>query len=224
MNDRKRLAAEKAVELVQDGMKVGLGTGSTAYFAIEAIGRLVKGGYRILAVPTSVASEKQARELGIPLATLEEAGTLDITIDGADEVDGNLDLIKGMGGALLREKIVAHSTRMEVIIVDDSKIVRTLGTKFPLPVEVVPFSHGRTRSYMEELGCRAEMRGGDAPFVTDNGNYIYHLHFERGIKDPYELQRRLKEIPGVVETGLFLKMAKKVIVASDSGIRVMERV
>jgi ribose 5-phosphate isomerase A len=224
MSERKRLAAEKAVELVQDGMKVGLGTGSTAFFAIEAIGRLVKDGYRILAVPTSVASERQARELGIPLATLEEAGTLDITIDGADEVDGNLDLVKGMGGALLREKIVAYSTRMEVIVVDDSKIVSKLGTKFPLPVEVVPFSHGRTKTFMEELGCRAELRGGGTPFITDNGNYIYHLHFERGIKDPAELQNRLKEIPGVVETGLFLNMAKKVIVASESGIRVMERV
>lgn len=224
MSEKKRQAAEKAVELVRNGMKVGLGTGSTAYFAIEAIGRLVKDGHRILAVPTSVASERQARELGIPLATLEEAGTLDITIDGADEVDGNLDLIKGMGGALLREKIVAYSTRVEVIVVDDSKIVTRLGTKFPLPVEVVPFSHGRTKMFLEGLGCRAELRGGEAPFITDNGNYIYHLHFEGGIDDPYELQKRLKEIPGVVETGLFLKMAKKVFVASDHGIRVMERV
>lgn len=224
MSDKKRLAAEKAVELVQDGMKVGLGTGSTAYFAIEAIGRLVRDGYTILAVPTSLASEKQARELKIPLATLEEAGTLDLTIDGADEVDGNLDLIKGMGGALLREKIVAYSTRQQVIVVDDSKMVHHLGTKFPLPVEVIQFSHGRTRMFMEELGCRAELRGGDKPFITDNGNYIYHLHFEHGIRDPYELQRRLKEIPGVVETGLFLKMAKKVIIASEEGIRTIERV
>ena len=218
------MAAEKAVEFVQDGMKIGLGTGSTAAFAIDAIGRLVKDGYDILAVPTSIASEKQARDLGIPLTTLEEAGTLDITIDGADEVDGNLDLIKGMGGALLREKIVAYSTRQEIIIVDDSKVVRELGTKFPLPVEVVQFSHGRTRMFMEELGCRAELRGGATPFVTDNGNYIYHLHFERGIRDPYELQRKLDDIPGVVETGLFLKMAKKVVVASENEIRVMERV
>jgi len=224
MSERKRLAAEKAVEFVQDGMKIGLGTGSTAAFAIDAIGRLVKDGYDILAVPTSIASEKQARDLGIPLTTLEEAGTLDITIDGADEVDGNLDLIKGMGGALLREKIVAYSTRQEIIIVDDSKVVRELGTKFPLPVEVVQFSHGRTRMFMEELGCRAELRGGATPFVTDNGNYIYHLHFERGIRDPYELQRKLDDIPGVVETGLFLKMAKKVVVASENEIRVMERV
>ncbi len=224
MNEKKKLAAEKAVELVQDGMKVGLGTGSTAYFAIEAIGRLVRNGYNLLAVPTSLASEKQARELGIPLATLEEAGTLDITIDGADEVDGNLDLIKGMGGALLREKIVAYSTRVQVIVVDDSKIVSKLGTKFPLPVEVVPFAHARTKTYLEELGCRAELRGGGTPFITDNGNHIYHLHFERGIKDPYELQKKLKEIPGVVETGLFLNLAKKVIVASDSGTWVMERV
>jgi len=224
MSDKKRSAAEKAVELVQDGMKVGLGTGSTAYFAIEAIGRLVKDGYHLTAVPTSIASEKQARELNISLATLEEVGTLDMTIDGADEVDGNLDLVKGMGGALLREKIVAHSTRALVIVVDDSKLVRELGTKFPLPVEVVQFSHGRTRFYIEELGCKAELLGGSEPFITDNGNYIYHLHFERGIRDPYELQKKLKDIPGVVETGLFLKMTKKVIVASDQGIRMMERV
>jgi len=139
-------------------------------------------------------------------------------------VDGNLDLIKGMGGALLREKIVAYSTRQQVIVVDDSKMVHNLGTKFPLPVEVVPFSHGRTRMFMEELGCRPELRGGGAPFITDNGNYIYHLHFERGIRDAYELQRKLKDIPGVVETGLFLKMAKKVIIASEEGIRTIERV
>ncbi|NLX47234.1 MAG: ribose-5-phosphate isomerase RpiA [Euryarchaeota archaeon] len=223
MSDRKRMAAERAVELVEDGMKVGLGTGSTAYYAIEAIGRLVRNGYKIVAVPTSLASERQARDLEIPLATLEEVGTLDITIDGADEVDRDLDLIKGMGGALLREKIVAHSTLQEIIVVDDSKVVQTLGTKFPLPVEVVPFSHGRTRYYMELLGCRAELRGGSEPFITDNGNLIYHLHFESGIEDPYDLQRKLKDIPGVVETGLFLKMAKKVVVAFDSGIRVMER-
>ncbi|MBN1109533.1 MAG: ribose-5-phosphate isomerase RpiA [Methanomassiliicoccales archaeon] len=223
MDDIKRMAAEKAVEMVRDGMKVGLGTGSTAYFAIEGIGRLVKEGYRLLAVPTSLASERQARELGIPLATLEETGTLDITIDGADEVNGDLDLIKGLGGALLREKIVAYSTRMQVIVVDDSKLVRELGTKVPLPVEVVRFSHGRTSMYMEDLGCRTELRGGDNPFVTDNGNFIYHLHFERGIRDPYELQSRLKQIPGVVETGLFLKMAEKVVVASLDGVRVMEK-
>lgn len=223
MSDKKRLAAEKAVELVQDGMRVGLGTGSTAYFAIEAIGRLVQRGYEILAVPTSVASENHARALGIPLATLEEVGTLDITIDGADEVDPNLDLIKGMGGALLREKIVAYSTRTEVIVVDDSKLVPRLGSRFPLPVEVVPFSHGRIRSYMEELGCRADLRGGNGPFITDNGNLIYDLRFDKGISDPHALQSKLKEIPGVVETGLFLNMAKKVIVASGEGIRVMER-
>jgi ribose 5-phosphate isomerase A len=223
MDDIKRMAAEKAVEMVRDGMKVGLGTGSTAYFAIEGIGRLVKEGYRLLAVPTSLASERQARELGIPLATLEETGTLDITIDGADEVNGDLDLIKGLGGALLREKIVAYSTRMQVIVVDDSKLVRELGTKVPLPVEVVRFSHGRTSMYMEDLGCRTELRGGEHPFVTDNGNFIYHLHFERGIRDPHELQSRLKDIPGVVETGLFLKMAEKVVVASRDGVRVMEK-
>lgn len=222
MSEKKRIAAERAVELVQDGMVLGLGTGSTTYFAVEAIGRLVRQGWDLKGVPTSKATEDQARGLGIPLLTLDEVDSIDLTIDGADEVDGNLDLIKGMGAALLREKMVAYISKQEIIIVDDSKLVDALGTRSPLPVEVVQFGHERTRRHLEALGCRPELRGGTEPTITDNGNYIYNCRFAR-IDDPRNLELRLKQIPGVVETGLFLGMATKVVVAADSGIRIIER-
>ncbi|OPY33213.1 MAG: Ribose-5-phosphate isomerase A [Methanomassiliicoccales archaeon PtaU1.Bin124] len=222
MSEKKRLAAERAVEFVQDGMVLGLGTGSTTYFAVEAIGRLVKQGWDLKGVPTSSATEEQARKLGIPLLRLDEVETIDLTIDGADEVDRGLDLIKGMGAALLREKMVAYISKQEVIIVDDSKIVKMLGTKSPLPIEVVQFGHERTRRHLEALGCRPELRGGGSPTITDNGNLIYNCRFE-SIPDPKGLETRLKRIPGVVETGLFLGMATKVVVAGENGIKIMER-
>ena len=222
MSELKRQAAEKAVGYVKDGMVVGLGTGSTAYFAVEAIGRLVQQGHTLKGVPTSKATEDQARKCGIPLLELDQVDRIDITIDGADEVDGRMDLIKGLGGALLREKMVAYISNQQVIVVDDSKLVSKLGQKAPLPVEVVQFGHKRTGKHLESLGCRAELRGGQTPFVTDNGNLIYHCRFEC-IDDPYELELQLKQIPGVVETGLFLRLATKVVVAGERGIEVRER-
>ena len=160
MSDKKRRAAQKAVEFVEDGMTLGLGTGSTTKYAVEEIGKLVQKGYHLVGVPTSLETERQARSLGIPLATLDEVKELDLTIDGADEVDPQFRLIKGLGGALLREKIVAYHSRQEIIIVDESKIVEQLGTRVPLPVEVATFSHGRTKDAIEELGCTATLRWG----------------------------------------------------------------
>jgi ribose 5-phosphate isomerase A len=222
MSDKKRLAAERAVGYVKDGMVLGLGTGSTAYYAVEAVGRLVREGHDLRGVPTSKATEEQARRCGIPLLELDEVERIDLTIDGADEVDGRMDLIKGLGGALLREKMVAYVSDQVVIVVDETKLVSKLGQKGPLPVEVVPFGHERTGRHLGSLGCRAELRGGLEPFVTDNGNLIFHCHFDC-IDDPYELELQLKQIPGVVESGLFLRTATKVVVANERGIDVKER-
>jgi ribose 5-phosphate isomerase A len=222
MSDLKRRAAEKAVGFVEDGMTLGLGTGSTTFFAIEAIGSLVKKGYHLRGVPTSKASEDLARKCGIPLTTLDEAGTIDLTIDGADEVDGDLNLIKGMGGALLREKIVAYASKQEIIIVDEAKLVKKLGTRSPLPVEVTCFGHAVTARNLRSLGCVPELKGGNGPFVTDNGNYIYNCRFE-SIDDPALLERSLKKIPGVVETGLFLGMTTKAVVAYPDRTMVLEK-
>ena len=188
-------------------MNVGLGTGSTAYFAIKRIGELVAGGYDLTCVATSVQSENLARECGIKVVDLDEIDHLDVTIDGADEVDPKMQLIKGLGGALLREKIVAAATVKEVIIADESKIVEKLGTKAPLPVEVLRFGHKHTKFALEHQGCKAELRMRDGePFVTDGGNYIYDCRFE-GIDNPFFLESRIDVIPGVVENGLFLNTA-----------------
>jgi ribose 5-phosphate isomerase A len=222
MSDKKKAAAEKAVEMVKDGMIVGLGTGSTAQYAIEAVGRKVAAGMKIRAVATSVNTEREAAKAGIPVIDLGEAGIVDITIDGADEVDPAMDLVKGMGGALLREKMVAYYSKQEVIMVDDSKIVQRLGTKSPLPIEVTAFGHRRTRDSLRELGCEPALKGGDKPFLTDNGNVIYNCAFQ-GIEDAYTLEDALHRVPGVVETGLFLGLATKVVVAGDKGVEVLER-
>ncbi|KQM12758.1 ribose 5-phosphate isomerase [Methanomassiliicoccales archaeon RumEn M1] len=222
MNETKKRAARKAVEYVEDGMVLGLGTGSTTRYAVEEIGRLVREGYELVGVPTSLETERQARSLGIPISTLEEVKRLDLTIDGADEVDPQFQLIKGLGGALLREKIVAYHSRQEIIIVDSSKIVQKLGVRTPLPVEVTPFSHGRTKEAIEELGCTAVLRGGETPFVTDNGNYIYDCKFN-GIEDAERLEVDLDSIPGVVESGLFLGLASRVVIGTEEGVEVRER-
>lgn len=218
----KQLAAEKAVEYVQDGMRVGLGTGSTAYWAIEKIGQRVKEGLRITAVATSLASEEQARGLGIPLVSFADIDSLDLTIDGADELDGQLQLIKGGGGALLREKIVAAGSTRMIVVADESKKVDTLG-QFPLPVEIVPFAWEWTLAELIKLGCAAELRQGkDGLYVTDNGNYIADCRFGAITSAP-ALQQALREIPGMVEHGLFLGIASLAIVGhSDGRIEILE--
>lgn len=212
----KQLAAEKAVEYVQDGMKVGLGTGSTAYWAIRKLGERVQQGLKITAVATSRASEDQARELGIPLVAFGDIDSLDLTIDGADELDGDLQLIKGGGGALLREKIVAMGSTRMIVVADESKAVQTLG-KFPLPVEIVPFAWEWTVAKLAKLGCNPELRrSGDELYKTDNGNYIADCRFEVIASAP-ELALSLQGISGVVDHGLFIGIASMAIIGKNDG-------
>lgn len=214
----KKIVAEKAVDdYVKDGMNVGLGTGSTAYYAIKRVGELVAKGYNLTCVATSVQSEDLAKECGIKVVDIDEVEYLDVTIDGADEVDPDMQLIKGLGGALLREKIVASSSAREVIIVDESKKVEILGTKAPLPVEVLKFGHLKTKQALEKRGCKAELRMKDGkPFITDSGNYIYDCRFD-SIGYPFALESKIDCIPGVVENGLFLNIASTVLIASADG-------
>lgn len=220
--EAKRRAAEKAVEWIKDGMIVGLGTGSTAYWAICKIGERVQQGLEIKAVASSKVTEQVAREVGIPLITLDEAGTIDLTIDGADEVDRDYNLIKGGGGALLREKILAYNSQTFLVVVDENKLVGTLG-RYPLPVEVVPFASGQTLRHLGDLGSSAALRKeDDALFTTDNGNYIVDCRFEQ-IPDPAALDIIIRTIPGVVETGLFVhNMVSHVVVGyHDGDVQVM---
>ena len=222
-NAMKKLVAREAVDrYVKDGMAVGLGTGSTAKFMIERIGELVAEGWDLTCTATSFQSEELARSLGIKIVELDEIGTLNVTIDGADEVDPNMQLIKGLGGALLREKIVAAATEKEIIIADESKLVEKLGTKAPLPVEVLRFGHKHTKFALEQQGCKAELRIRDGePIVTDSGNYIYDCKFE-AIEKPFCLESRIDVIPGVVENGLFLNTAYDVLISKpDGGIESM---
>jgi ribose 5-phosphate isomerase A len=214
--EAKKAAAELAITEIQDGMIVGLGTGSTAYWAIQGLGARVQNGLRIQAVATSEASEKLAKELGIPLIPFADISEIDVTIDGADEVDPDWHLIKGGGGALLREKIVAFSSKKLIIVVDESKVVAQLGA-FPLPVEVVKFGYELTIRKLRALGCEPKVRVADnQPFVTDNGNCIIDCQFA-SIPSPAELHQAINGIPGVVENGLFIGMARKVIVGYKDG-------
>ena len=217
----KRLAAAEAVKLVEKGMIVGLGTGSTARYAIEMIGeRLQDGRLRdIVGIPTSSGSGRLARQLDIPLSTLQEHPVIDLTIDGADEVGPDLALIKGQGGALLYEKIVARASRHLVIIVDDSKLVTVLGGRSPLAVEVVRFGWGTYLAPLSALGCDPIRRmQGAEPYLTDEGNYIVDCHFTH-IDDPVRMECELNLIPGVIENGIFNGLASLVYVASESGVR-----
>jgi len=218
----KQLAAEKAVEYVEDGMKVGLGTGSTAYWAIRKLGERVSEGLKITAVATSHASEEQARELGIPLVAFGDIDSLDLTIDGADELDSSLQLIKGGGGALLREKIVASNSTRMIVIADEGKVVNTLG-KFPLPVEIVPFAWEWTVAELAKLGCQPELRrSGEELYKTDNGNYIADCRFE-AIEAAPKLALTIQNIPGVVDHGLFIGIAAMAIVGKlDGTIEIIE--
>jgi ribose 5-phosphate isomerase A len=211
----KRAAAVRAVDLVRSGMALGLGTGSTAKLAVDEIARrLADGRLRdLVGVPTSEATERQARALGIPLSTLEQRPALDLTIDGADEVDPAGRLIKGGGGALLREKIVATASRRLAVVVDRSKLVDRLGDRFPLPVEVTPFGWTTHVAAIRAMGGEPVLRSRDgAPYRTDGGNYILDVRFAGGIDDPERVGAELKARVGVVETGLFLGFAPEVIV------------
>ncbi|MBY3620477.1 ribose-5-phosphate isomerase RpiA [Acinetobacter sp. CUI P1] len=218
----KQLAAEKAVEYVEDGMKVGLGTGSTAYWAIRKLGERVSEGLKITAVATSRASEEQARELGIPLVAFGDIDSLDLTIDGADELDSSLQLIKGGGGALLREKIVASNSTRMIVIADEGKVVDMLG-KFPLPVEIIPFAWEWTVAELAKLGCQPELRrSGEELYKTDNGNYIADCRFE-AIEAAPKLALTIQSIPGVVDHGLFIGIAAMAIVGKhDGSIEIIE--
>ena len=223
----KRAAAEKAVALIEDGMKLGLGTGSTARHVLEVIAeRRKRGELRdIMGVPTSRATQDHAQSLGIPMTTLDQNPHLDLAIDGADEVDPELNLIKGLGGALLWEKIVASAADRLVIVADESKLVQRLGDRAPVPVEVVPFAYQVHMPFMEELGAKPRLRmtEGGTPFVSDGGHYIIDCYFENGISDPWRLEAELKHRPGVVDTGLFLDMAESIVVAAEAGINVLAR-
>ncbi|MGA3004596.1 MAG: ribose-5-phosphate isomerase RpiA [Acetobacteraceae bacterium] len=216
----KREAAEAAIALVQDGMVVGLGTGSTAIFAIEALARRHRQGLRFLGLPTSERTAAQASATGIPLTSFAADRNIDLTIDGADEVEvGTLNLIKGLGGALLREKIVAAASRRLAIIVDDSKLVDRLGTHVPVPVEVVEFGLQPTWAALEALGATAKLRLSQTgkPFVTDGGNRILDCNFGP-IVDPARLEERIRRIVGVVECGLFINRADWVFVGDAAGV------
>jgi ribose 5-phosphate isomerase A len=219
----KQMAGEKATEFVESGMSVGLGTGSTVYWTITRIGQMVKEGLKIRGLPTSKRTEELAIKLGIPLITFAEVeDELDLTIDGADEISPSLDLIKGGGGALLREKLVAAASRRLIIVADSSKRVSALGT-FPMPVEIVPFAWEVTTRRIAALNCAATLRLSDyKPYVTDNGNYIVDCACGV-IDDPYSLDRELKLLPGVVETGLFVGMADVAVVAGEDRIELIER-
>ncbi len=219
----KQLAGEKAAEYVKDGMIVGLGTGSTTYYAIKKIGARVEEGLEIIGIPTSIQTEKIAMEWRIPLSNLREHPAIDVTLDGADEMDPNLDLIKGMGGALLREKIVANASKKEIIVIDPTKLVDKLGTKSPLPVEVSAFGWNKCKEALEGLGGIPELRLKDGePFQTDNGNFVIDCRFD-GIEDPIWLESTINNIPGVMENGLFLRLASLVIIGTESGVKLLER-
>jgi ribose 5-phosphate isomerase A len=225
----KQQAAERALDYLRDGMRVGLGTGSTAAKFVDLVGARVKAGLRIIGVPTSEATRSQAERLGIPLSTLDETPFLDLTVDGADELDGELRLIKGGGGALLREKIVATASERMIVIADASKRVERLGA-YPLPVEVVRFGVAATRNMVEVLAAEAGCEGSvllrlgneGGPFLTDCGNFILDCAFGR-IMEPEALDEALKLVPGVVENGLFLGIADVAVVAGPDGVHVFER-
>lgn len=223
----KAVAGARAAEAVSPGMMVGLGTGSTVAFFLDALGRRVRNGELpgMIGAPTSLATERIATDLGIPLATLEALGSLDLTVDGADEVDPDLNLIKGLGGALLREKMVAQATEHVLIIADERKVVDRLGTRSPLPVEVIPFAWESHLPFLRDLGAEVELRREEdgEVFYTDNGNHILHCAFPDGIVDPEALEFTLAHRAGIVESGLFLGIAREVLVGGTEDVIQMKR-
>lgn len=220
----KRQAGLRALELVRDGMTLGLGSGTTAELCVRELGARVARGLRVVGVPSSRKIERVAREAGVPLADLNHVGRIDLTFDGADEVDlSSLNLVKGRGGSLLREKLVAVASDEEVIIVDEGKLVGTLGERMPVPIEVVVFGWRRTAAAIERLGGRPRLREQDgSPFRTDEGHYILDTRFEP-IADPERLAAEIKGLVGVVEHGLFVGLADRVIVAGRGGVAVHTR-
>jgi ribose 5-phosphate isomerase A len=225
----KRQAAEHAIALVEDGMTLGLGTGSTAAHFIDLVGERVRQGLKVVGVPTSETTRAQAERLNIPLIDLDRQPSLDLAVDGADEIDPELRLIKGRGGALLYEKIVAMASERMVVIADHSKRVATLGAS-PLPIEIVPFGAGATRAMIQllaaEAGCSGRieprMMADGTPYLTDSGNFILDCAFGR-IEEPEALDEALRLVPGVVESGLFLGIADAAIVAGPGGVVVIQR-
>ncbi len=220
-DSEKAAAARKSLEYVKDGMVVGLGSGTTATFAIEFLGEQVRAGLKIRGIPTSRASGELARSLGIPLTSFDEVAYTDVTIDGADEIGPGLSLIKGGGGALLHEKIVASASRQLVIVADEHKLVARLG-HFPLPVEVSPFAASPLKRQLEEIGGSPVLRSqpDGSPYVTDEGNYIFDCHYGE-IGDPAAVALSIKSMTGVVEHGLFLGLASVAVVAGPHGARVV---
>ena len=224
--DQKKIAAEKATESVKSGMVVGLGTGSTVYYALLKLGDMVREGLDIVGIPTSDGTERIAVAQQIPLTTLAAHPIIDLTLDGADEVDARLNLIKGGGAALVREKIIANASKKILIVVDESKVSRVLGTTFPLPVEIVRFGWEATQTEVNRICGRSTLRlalahDRDQPLITDNGNYILDCHFD-GIPAPEQVELQLNNIPGVVENGIFVNRADKVIIGTPSGLQYME--
>jgi ribose 5-phosphate isomerase A len=219
MSESKRAAGRRAAEFVETGQNVGLGTGSTVFFTLERLGeRIREEGLAIRGVPTSIDTETKAREFGIPLATLDEIERLDVTIDGADEIDPHFAMIKGGGGALLREKVVASVSDHVVIVVGPNKVVDRLGTTFDLPVEVVPFARASVERAIRRLGGVPKIRTRDgAVYLTDNGNEALDVHFGGGIDDAPALEHALDAIPGVVESGLFIDLARTLVIGHDDG-------
>ncbi len=218
----KEAAARASLAFVRDGQVVGLGTGSTAAYAVRFLGERVRSGLKIRGIPTSVRTRELAESVGIPLTTLEEWQQIDVAIDGTDEFDAQLQLIKGGGGALVREKVVASAARQFVIIADSSKLVPVLG-KFPLPVEVIPFAEALVSNRISALGASVTLRlTGGKPFITDEGHHILDCHFGQ-IADPAALARELEPMPGIVDHGLFVDMADVVLVAKGSEVTELRR-
>lgn len=218
MEDAKRRAAEAALGFVKEGMVVGLGTGSTVRYFLEKLGDLARAGFEVRGVPTSRATDRLAKRLGITLTSLEEHPRLDLAVDGADEVGPGLALVKGGGGALFREKIVAAAAKRFVIVADESKIVHRLGERSPVPAEVSPFGWPVAKPRLEALGCVAKLRRKGAAVVrTDNGNYLLDCRF-RAVRDPPKLEREMKAVPGVIESGLFVDMADLALIGGARGV------
>ena len=228
MSEAKKAAGEAAAQLAESGMRLGLGTGSTTAFAIEALGRRIReDGLRVVGTPTSFAAERLARQHGVPLRTLDELEALDLAFDGADEADPDLNLIKGRGAAHTREKVVAALAAEFVVLVDPSKLVERLGSQKPVPVEVLPMAEAPVRRALERLGARPVLRMGqakDGPVVTDQGFWILDAHFADGIDDPAALDRALLALPGVLDHGLFLGLATRLLIGEPNGtVRTLEK-